>query len=455
MTNERRKSNSVLDFFQKIKLRHNFCYFFVNIKFDSMKRLFTIIAIASLFVSCVKTKGDVVLTYDRAQAVYGDLDSLRSLPLLIAKQPLENPKSFFISKDYILVGERNKGIHIYDNIDMQNPQRMSFIQIPNNKEFYVKDNFLYAETLYDFIKIDITDVYNPILVSRAKNVFWETQYDDKGRALIMFYFERITESFEVNSPEAKTIKKEGKLFLDYNKNIIPESLIPTSFTGAHANGKGTLNRISVDYGHIYVISDDKLHIIENGTEISKVGEKNLSDGSETIYAADNRLYIGSTTDLTIFNANNASNPFRLSTLEHTESCDPVLPHGNVAYYTLRSSSNEGCNELGENTLNVVDLSNELEPNVIESIELESPYGMTMVIDYLLVGQGANGLTIFDASNPTKLEKVAQIFNVEAFDVMLHPVYSNILIVSNSTGLQQFQVNWAALHFSPLGQIVYN
>lgn len=420
-----------------------------------MKRLFTIIAIASLFVSCVKTKGDIVLTYDRAQAVYGDLDSLRSLPLLIAKQPLENPKSFFISKDYILVGERNKGIHIYDNIDMQNPQRMSFIQIPNNREFYVKDNFLYAETLYDFIKIDITDVYNPVLVSRAKNVFWETQYDDKGRALLQFNFERITESFEVNSPEAKTIKKEGKLFLDYNKNIIPESLIPTSFTGANGNGKGTLNRISVDYGHIYVISDNTLHVLENGTEISKVTDKNLSTGSETIYAANNRLYIGSTTDMAIFSANNPSNPYRLSTLEHTESCDPVLPYGNVAYYTLRSAANEGCNDLGENTLNVVDLSNELEPSVIESIELESPYGMTMVMNYLLVGEGANGLTIFDATKPKKIEQVAHVDNVEAFDVMLHPIYSDVIIVSNSTGLQQFKVNWATLNFSPLGQIVYN
>lgn len=420
-----------------------------------MKRLITIIAIASFVVSCVKTKGDIVLTYDRAQAVYGDLDSLRSLPLLIPKQPLENPKSFFISKDYILVGERNKGIHIYDNIDMQNPQRMSFIQIPNNREFYVKDNFLYAETLYDFIKIDISDVYNPVLVSRAKNVFWETQYDDKGRALLQFNFERITESFEVNSPEAKTIKKEGKLFLDYNKNIIPESLIPTSFTGASGNGKGTLNRISVDYGHIYVISDNTLHVLENGTEISKVTDKNLSTGSETIYAANNRLYIGSTTDMAIFSANNPSNPYRLSTLEHTESCDPVLPHGNVAYYTLRSAANEGCNDLGENTLNVVDLSNELEPSVIESIELESPYGMTMVMNYLLVGEGANGLTIFDATKPTKLEQVAHIFNIEAFDVMLHPIYSDVIIVSNSTGLQQFKVNWATLNFSPLGQIVYN
>jgi hypothetical protein len=106
-------------------------------------------------------------------------------------------------------------------------------------------------------------------------------------------------------------------------------------------------------------------------------------------------------------------------------------------------------------LNIVDLSNELEPSIIESIELESPYGMTIVMNYLLVGQGANGLTIFDASNPTKLEKVAQVYNVEAFDVMLHPLYSNVLIVSNSIGLQQFQVNWATLSFLPLGQIVYN
>ena len=377
------------------------------------------------------------------------------MPLLIQKQPLENPKSFFISRDYILVGERNKGIHIYDNIDMQNPQRMSFIQIPHNREFYVKDNFLYAETLYDFIKIDITDVYNPILVSRAENVFWETQYNDKGHALLGFHFDRVTESFEINSPEAKAIKKEGRLFLDYKKNVIPESLIPTSFTGVYATGKGTLNRIAVDFGHIYVISDKILHVIEDGNVISKVNEKNISVGSETIYTSNNRIYIGSTTDMAILNANNPSSPSRISSLEHAESCDPVLPYGNVAYYTLRSVANEGCNNIGENTLNVVDLSNEHEPTVLESIELDSPYGMTMVMNYLLVGQGSNGLTIFNAANPTEIVQVMHVNNVEAFDVMLHPIHPTIVIVSNSTGLQQFQVNWNTLQFTPLGQIVYN
>lgn len=420
-----------------------------------MKNLVIIIAIASLFVSCIKTKGDILMTYDKATATYGDLDSLRSLPLLIQKQPLENPKSFFISSNYILVGELNKGIHIYDNVDMQNPQRMSFIQIPNNREFYVKDNFLYAESLYDFIKIDITDVYNPILVSRAENVFWDTQYNDKGQALLGFHFDRVTESFEINSPEAKAIRNEGKLYLDYKRNVIPESVIPTSFTGVYATGKGTLNRIAVDYNHIYVISDKKLFVISDGSSINKLRDVSIASGSETIYTSNNRIYIGASSEMTILNASNPGSPSRISSLEHTESCDPVLPFGNVAYYTLRSVSNEGCNGLGENTLNVVDISNEREPFVIESIEMDSPYGMTMIMNYLLVGQGSNGLTIFNASNPKAITNIMHINNVEAFDVMLHPVHSNIVIVSNSTGLQQFQVNWNTLQFTPLGQIVYN
>jgi hypothetical protein len=70
------------------------------------------------------------MTYEKATAVYGDLDSIRSLPLLIEKQDLIKPKNFFIGSDFILVSEENKGIHIYDNTDMQNPKRQSFIQLP-------------------------------------------------------------------------------------------------------------------------------------------------------------------------------------------------------------------------------------------------------------------------------------------------------------------------------------
>lgn len=419
-----------------------------------MKKFVIILAAPLLMISCMKTKGEVTLTYNKAEAIYGDLDSLRSLPLLIPTQPLENPKSYFVSSDYVLVGELNKGIHIFDNLDMQNPQRVSFIQIPYNKEFYVKDNFLYAESLYDLVKIDISNIYNPVLVSRAENVFWTVHENDEGKQLLGFEREYVTAQFEVNSPEAKEIKKSGTLYYDYMENLIPESEVPVAFTGSYDGGKGTMNRIAVEFNHVYVISKDKMYVFSDGGSLQKTTEKNINDNTETIYASDNRIYLGSSTAMTLFNAANPSNPWEVSELQHTESCDPVLPNGNVVYYTLRAVEDEGCNSLGENTLNIVDVTNPSEMVVTNSFQLDSPYGMALISNKLLVGEGANGLTIFDASNPKNLNKMVTYSEIEAFDVMIHPTDSNIILVSNSSGIKQYQINWNTLQVTPLGNIHY-
>ncbi len=438
-----------------LNFRHTCCYFFVNTKFYVMKKILYLSALSLVFASCVKTKGKISMEYDKATAVYGSLDSVRALPLLIAKQELVKPKSFYIGPNYILVGENNKGIHIFDNANMQNPQKMSFIQIPFNSEFYVKGNLLYAESLYDVIKIDISDVYNPVLVSRAKNVFMEPLTNDKGQELIGFEYIRSIDEFELNSPEANEIKRQGKLHLDYLSNMIPESAIPTVITGSYGASKGTMNRMAVEYGHVYVISDNKLHILADGANLTKVKDMKLVDGTETIYVANSRIYLGSQSEMTIFGVNNPSSPNRISSLSHTESCDPVLPNGEIAYYTLRSVENEGCNEMGENTLNVVNLKNENEPTVVETFELKSPYGMCFSNNLLFVGEGVNGVTIFDATNPKRIEKRIENTYVTAFDVMISPFNPNILIATNENGLTQYQINWVTLSLTQVGQLVYN
>lgn len=419
-----------------------------------MKKFLLLLATPLFVISCIKTKGEITLSYNKAKAIYGDLDSLRSLPLLIPMQPVEQPKSYFVSDDYVLVGELNKGIHIYDNLDMQNPQRVSFIQIPYNKEFYVKDNFLYAESLYDFIKIDISDVYNPVLVSRAENVFWTVQENDQGEQLLGFEREYVTAQFEVNSPEAKEIKRSGTLYYDYMENLIPESEVPITFTGSDDGVKGTMNRIAVEFGHVYVISTDKLYTFSNSFGLQKTSEININSDTETIYATNNRIYLGSSTALTLYSASNPSNPWEVSELQHTESCDPVLPNGNVVYYTLRALEDEGCNSLGENTLNVVDVTNQNEMVVINSFQLDSPYGMALIGNNLLVGEGANGLTIFNANNQQNLTQLENYPNIEAFDVRSHPADMNIILVTNSNGIKQYQINWTTLQINPLGDIHY-
>lgn len=420
-----------------------------------MKKLALILALPLFMISCMKNKGEVSLNFTKAEAIYGDLDSLRALPLLIPTQPVVNPKSYFVSSQFVLIGELNKGIHIYDNLESQHPQRVSFIRIPNNKEFYVKDNFLYAETMYDVVKIDISDIYNPILVSRAENVFWEMQYNNKGQALIGFDFHFTSETFNVNSPEAKELKKSGTLYYDYLDNLIPASNIPSSFTGSYANGKGTMNRIAVDYHHVYIIGDSKLYTLSNFSGLNKSSEIKINSGTETIYTDNNRLYLGSTTAMTVYDASNPGNPKEVSRLEHAESCDPVLPTENIAYYTLRAVADEGCNSLGENTLNVVNVTNPQSMSLINSFELNSPYGMALAGNFLLVGEGDNGLTIFDASNRKHPEKKVTLSGIVAFDVMIHPTNPNMIIVSNNNGLQQIDINWQTLDVVTYGSITYN
>jgi hypothetical protein len=71
------------------------------------------------------------------------------------------------------------------------------------------------------------------LVSISKNVFWEPLTNAIGEQLLGFKYETATDKFEVNSPEAKQIKKSGKLHLDFLKNVIPISAIPSYFVGSN------------------------------------------------------------------------------------------------------------------------------------------------------------------------------------------------------------------------------
>lgn len=419
-----------------------------------MKRILLFTGVVLLLFSCKKDTGTISITYKKAQAVYGDLEAIRKMPIITVQQPIENPGKIYIGEDYVLVGEEGKGIHIFDNADMTNPQRISFIQIPYNKEFFVKNNMLYAESLYDFIKVNITNVYQPQLVSRAKNVFGTPYTNDKGESLIRFDYTIATDNFELNSPEAKELKKQGKIHLDYLNNLIPVSAIPSSFTNT-MGGAGTLNRIAAEFNHIYVLGGSTLHVILDGyNKISHVEDVELGEGMETIYAENNRLYIGSQTSMLIYSVSTPSKPTEVSTFTHTRSCDPVLPNGNIAYMTLRTSNNAGCNDVGENTLTVIDISNEQEPQSVKVINMLSPYGMTMLGWYLVVGEGTNGLAIFDASNPSDPVEVSRTNSLEAYDVMRHPSNPFILMVTSSNGLEQYQIDYNDFSLTPLSTINY-
>ncbi len=415
-----------------------------------------LIAVSFLFLlsSCVKDKGSVTMTYNKGTAVYADLDAVRSKTLIGTTRQINDPGKIFIDENMLLIGEEDEGIHVYDNTNPASPVNVSFIQLPFCKEFYVENNMIYAESQYDFVKIDITNLSLPTLVNRVEFAFGDAIFDHNGNVLVGFDYAVVTESFDFGSAEELALRESSNLFYNSKGNLIPESSVPSSFTGNSESIKGTLNKITVNNNYVYVVGDSKLYTFYDApNQMNLVNETDISLGLETIYPEGNNLYLGTQTSMIVVDASNPSSPEYTSEYEHPTSCDPVLPNGNVAYLTLRTADFSGCNG-DENTVEVLDISDVNNPEPLNSYTVSSPYGMNIINNYLFVGEGNNGLTIFDISNPQFLAFQTTLSNVTVYDIMPHPTDPSIILTTGDNGLVQYNIDYATLTLTELSSINY-
>jgi hypothetical protein len=64
---------------------------------------------------------------------------------LLPARELENPGKIYVYHHYLLVNERGKGIHVFNNADPTHPQAMAFINLLGNSDMAIKDDILYAD----------------------------------------------------------------------------------------------------------------------------------------------------------------------------------------------------------------------------------------------------------------------------------------------------------------------
>lgn len=420
-----------------------------------MKNL--IIISLGLFVfmtSCTKDKGKITMQYNKATAIYADIDDIRSTPLQANSRAIENPGKIFINGNLLLIGEENEGIHVFDNSNPENPVNVSFIQLPFTKEFYVEDHLVYAESQYDFLKIDISDINAPKLVNRVNYAFGEAIKDETGATLVGFKFEAASGTFKLNSPEAKALKESSYLYFDYMEQLIPLSSVPSSFAGNGAEVKGTLNKIALSKDHVYVVGNSVLHIFDNtAANLSYIDKMEIGQAIETIYPENDHLFIGTESSMIVMSVANAPAPQLLSEYEHPNACDPVLPNGKVAYLTLRTLDFSGCDG-DENSLVVLDITDINDPQPIHNLTMKSPYALTMINNYLFVGEGANGLAVFDAADARNPEHKFTKADILAYDIMKHPDIPNRVLTTGESGLQQYSIDYNTMDITLLSHINY-
>lgn len=394
-----------------------------------------------LMYSCSADQSSAELTYTKAIGIYGDLNDQRTQPLLEGIRDLSNPGKVFVSEELLLIGEEEEGIHVYDNSDPENPVALNFIKIPSNKEFYVQDNFIYAESLYDMLKIDISDKSNPILESRIENAFVQEFTNAAGEVLIGFEFQTVTEEVVENSDIWNEIwNNQNVAFFDFQSRLIPKSAVPSSFAGSSGSSIGTVNRIAHSNNHVYVISNQFMTVFEDNDDFQLIGSNYAGWQMETIYPQGNNLFVGTRGSMEIFSITNPKDPILENSFSHANACDPVLPNGNVAYVTLRANEEDDCPGT-TNSLLAVDITNTRNTFLLEEIDMISPFGMTIIGNTLYVGEGANGLKTFSISDSNGLLDLLKFdSDVQAYDVIAHPTKADIILIASPSGFGQYQID---------------
>ncbi len=83
-----------------------------------------------------------------------------------------NPGRIISYGNILLVNDSNRGVHVVDNSDPSNPQKLFFIDIPFNTDMSVRNDLLYVDNGPDLVVLRVSQDSLEV-VSRIESVFFD------------------------------------------------------------------------------------------------------------------------------------------------------------------------------------------------------------------------------------------------------------------------------------------
>jgi len=397
---------------------------------------FLLVMMAAL--TACNDRTEQLITYEANVPVYMAYDDFRASFEKSAPIEISHPGKMYFKDGYLFVNEYGKGIHIIDNSNPANPQKVAFYEIMGNVDMAIRGNILYADSFIDLLAIDITDLDNPVEIDRIENVFPEIVPEgeewfpyamvDKSKGVIVDWeVKKITEKME-DYTQGGWIFRGGMDFL-----AAAES--GAKWTGGSGTG-GSIARFMLNDNYLYVIAVPtrlKTVDITTVTEMAVIDSVVMPRNMETLFRLEDKLFVGTTTGMLIFDLADPQKPSYVSAYDHIRACDPVVVDGQYAYVTLRTGNM--CNN-GQNLLEVIDISSLANPYLVKSYPMFNPHGLGTDGDLLFVCDGAAGLKIYDKSDPLAIitNRIAHYPDFDTYDVI--PV-NGILMLVGEDGIYQY------------------
>ncbi len=390
-----------------------------------------------LFITCEDVTKETRIVY---VPEYMTLDELRSSVKSTQSEEISNPGKIYCKDGYLFVNEVSQGIHIINNNNPENPQKVTFINIPGNNDLAIKGNILYADSYIDLVAIDIGNLSDIREVYRLDSLFmyyWPEFPDYNYDVLI-----KENESSIITGWKAKVVSRgqERTEFQGYHSlyrfdDMLVFAAENQGFSSSAGTG-GSMARFTIKDDYLYIVQEYDMNVMDiselyNPKHITTL---NVGWGLETIFPYKNNLFIGSQTGMYIYDLSNPAAPEQLSIFSHLRSCDPVVVDDDYAYVTLRSGTR--CMN-GNNQLDVVDISDLSNPKLVKSYDMSNPHGLGIDNKILFICDGSAGLKIYNASDPMEItdKNIANYPGINAYDVI--PLEGTLMLTAKE-GIYQYE-----------------
>lgn len=363
------------------------------------KTILALFALMLFISSCLKDENLKRYTFYTPE--YATMQEVQDNVKSKAPQPIENLGNMIVYNNYILAVENAKGIHLIDASTKRAPVKIGFIPIPGCQNMVIRNNYLYANCYTDLFIIDINNIQDIKLVNAKDSMFNNQRYVggyriDRDHIIVNWQKKdtMVREEYVTGSRSAASGGfPNGQFF----------QMAFDAGSGGGNSTSGSMARFTLVNDYLYTVDYGSLtsFSLANPLDPTKSDFQNVGWNIETIYPFKDKLFIGSSTGMYIYNIENKSKPVREGQFSHVSSCDPVIANDNYAFVTLRSGT--AC-EGFTNQMEVLNITNPHAPQLVKTYSYTNPHGLSMSGNTLFLCDGRDGLRVLDASDPMNIKE---------------------------------------------------
>jgi hypothetical protein len=390
----------------------------------------------------IRCNDQIIEKYIANVPIYLSYEDFRNAIKTEPPQKIENPGKIYFYNNFLFINEYLRGIHVIDNSDPSSPQKQSFISIPGNVDIAIKNDILFADSYIDLISLDISDLENIKVIGRNKNIFPYVlpPYNEDYRVDEVDFEKGIVVDWELKKITQEIEQRTYPVFphsdeVDFMANTYSSGNIGYSDNNSSLGVGGSMARFAIKNNTLFIIDNYRLKVfnIENVNDILLSNTIYTSWPIETLFPYNNYLFMGSQNGMLIYDISKPLYPEFISDHWHATSCDPVVVEDNYAYITLRSGNSCGAIE---NRLDVMDISNIMNPIHLKSYAMDEPYGLGIDDPFLFVCDGNSGLKIYDVTDKLHITDnlIAQFKDIQAYDAI---PFNDVLMLIGDDGLFQY------------------